>query len=77
MTATMIAAIYIVTVTMLCAVIIVVDVRGVYERKDLYDRLMSCDISQYKAYTDDGKDKAAPPESAHQKAIERFEHFGN
>lgn len=72
----LLAAVSITTAIVYGIVLIAVERRNSAERKDLYDRLMSSDLAQYKAQINASKAQLEHIDSAHQKAIERFEHYG-
>lgn len=68
--------VYLVTLIVYAVLIVIIELRHGAERRDLYDRLMSTDISQYKAYCDDGNAEQKHVETAHERAIRRFEESG-
>lgn len=58
------------TVYLLCGVVVLQAVMHYLERKDLYNRLMSKDLSEYKHFSGGYEEK--PRETAHEKAIKAW-----
>ncbi len=60
----------------LCGVIAVIVIISHIERRDLYDRLMSCDLEEYQRITE-RSEEAPRQESAHVRAIKKWRNMEN
>ena len=66
----MVTNILFIIILVLIALVLIVEVLHGKERRDLYDRIMSNSLTEYKNITD--KKVIEPRKTAHQKAIEEW-----